>query len=268
MKNESYKTQEERLRYLIRAMQKEMPQYRGIVIPEDSAGQKQLLRSLMNVRPPKPADPEFLAEQDLYLSQEIAARGILDGADLAPVKENGRICLWQGDITRLKTGAIVNAANSALLGCFRPCHSCIDNIIHSYAGIQLRLACNEIMEAQGHEEPVGHAKLTPAFNLPCDSILHTVGPVITGPLRRADCRLLADCYRSCLELAVENQITSIAFCCISTGVFCFPQERAAEIAVETAVGFLKQNESVRQVIFDVYTDQDLVIYQKLLEQER
>ena len=179
-----------------------------------------------------------------------------------------RICLWQGDITRLKTGAIVNAANSALLGCFRPCHSCIDNIIHSYAGIQLRLACNEIMEAQGHEEPVGHAKLTPAFNLPCDSILHTVGPVITGPLRRADCRLLADCYRSCLELAVENQITSIAFCCISTGVFCFPQERAAEIAVETAVGFLKQNESVRQVIFDVYTDQDLVIYQKLLEQER
>ena len=162
MKNESYKTREERLRYLIRAMQKEMPQYRGIVIPEDSAGQKQLLRSLMNVRPPMPADPEFLAEQDLYLSQEIAARGILDGADLAPVKENGRICLWQGDITRLKTGAIVNAANSALLGCFRPCHSCIDNIIHSYAGIQLRLACNEIMEAQGHEEPVGHAKLTPA----------------------------------------------------------------------------------------------------------
>ncbi len=115
---------------------------------------------------------------------------------------------------------------------------------------------------------MGHAKLTPAFNLPCDSILHTVGPVITGPLRRTDCRLLADCYRSCLELAVENQITSIAFCCISTGVFCFPQERAAEIAVETAVGFLKQNESVRQVIFDVYTDQDLVIYQKLLEQGR
>ncbi len=133
MKNESYKTQEERLRYLIRAMQKEMPQYRGIVIPEDSAGQKQLIRSLMNVRPPMPADPEFLAEQDLYLSEENAARGILEGADLAPVKENGRICLWQGDITRLKTGAIVNAANSALLGCFRPCHSCIDNIIHSYA---------------------------------------------------------------------------------------------------------------------------------------
>lgn len=268
MKNGSYKTQEERLRYLIRAMQKEMPQYRGIVFPEDSAGQKRLLRSLMNVRPPMPADPEFLAEQDLYLLEENAARGILEGADLAPVKANGRICLWQGDITRLKTGAIVNAANSALLGCFRPCHSCIDNMIHSCAGIQLRLACNEIMEAQGHEEPVGHAKLTPAFNLSCDSILHTVGPVITGPLRRTDCRLLADCYRSCLELAVENQITSIVFCCISTGVFCFPQERAAEIAVETAVGFLKQNESVRQVIFDVYTDQDLVIYQRLLEQER
>ena len=185
MKNESYKTQEERLRYLIRAMQKEMPQYRGIVIPEESAGQKQLIRSLMNVRPPRPAERESLGEQELYLSEANAARGIREGADRAPLKENGRICLWQGDITRLKTGAIVNAANSALLGCFRPCHSCIDNIIHSYAGIQLRLACNEIMEAQGHEEPVGHAKLTPAFNLPCDSILHTVGPVITGPLLKS-----------------------------------------------------------------------------------
>ena len=264
MKNESYKTQEERLRYLIRAMQKEVPQYRGIVIPEDSAGQKQLLRSLMNVRPPMPADPEFLAEQDLYLSEEIAARGILEGADLAPVKENGRICLWQGDITRLKTGAIVNAANSALLGCFRPCHSCIDNIIHSYAGIQLRLACNEIMEAQGHEEPVGHAKLTPAFNLPCDSILHTVGPVITGPLRRTDCRLLADCYRSCLELAAAYQLKSIAFCCISTGEFHIPNEKAAEIAIQTIQDFQKKNQNGLEVVFNVFQDSDYKIYKRLL----
>lgn len=207
-----------------------MPQYRGIVIPEKEAEQKQLLRALMNVRPPKPAAQDFLAIQDLYLSEECAARGILDGAKLAPVKEKGRICLWQGDITRFKTGAIVNAANSALLGCFQPCHSCIDNIIHSHAGIQLRLTCNEIMEAQGYEEPVGDAKLTPAFNLPCNFILHTVGPVITGPLRRRDCQFLSDCYRSCLELAAKNHIISAVFCCISTGVFCFPQERAAEIA--------------------------------------
>ena len=265
MKDKNDMTQEERCIYLIRTMQKEMPQYRGIVIPEEGAEQKRLLRSLMNVRPPMPASSDFLAVQDMYLSEENAARGILDGADLAPVKGNSRICLWQGDITRLKTGAIVNAANRALLGCFRPCHSCIDNIIHTCAGIQLRLACNEIMEAQGCEEPAGSAKLTPGFNLPCDFILHTVGPVITGPLQRTDCRMLADCYRSCLELAAENHITSVAFCCISTGVFRFPQERAAEIAVETVAGFLEQNESVRQVIFDVYTDKDMAIYRRILK---
>ena len=258
-------TQDERRIYLIRAMQAEMPQYQETKIPSEEAGQKQLLRALMNVRPPMPVPADFLNVQDAYLSEEIRKRGIIDGSALPPTRANSRISLWQGDITRLKTDAIVNAANSALLGCFRPCHSCIDNIIHSFAGVQLRLACNRIMQAQGHEETTGNAKITAGYNLPCKYVLHTVGPIVSAPLRERDCALLASCYQSCLELAVKNRIQSIAFCCISTGVFCFPQERAAEIAVKTVSRFLAHERSIRQVIFNVFTESDLAIYQKLLE---
>ena len=257
-------SQEERRIWLIRALQAEMPQYDDILIPDGADGQKQLLRSLLNLRPPVPAQREFLSVQDAYLAEETRKRGVVDCACLAPAGGDSRLALWQGDITRLKTDAIVNAANSALLGCFQPCHSCIDNVIHTYAGVQLRLACNEIMEAQGHPEPTGTAKITPGFNLPCKYVLHTVGPIISGAPGKRDRELLASCYRACLELAAKKRLCSVAFCCISTGVFHYPQDQAAEVAVETVRRFLEQESSVRQVVFDVFTDEDRRLYQQKL----
>lgn len=251
--------------FLIRALIEEQPRYRGLEIPGDEQGQRRLLRSLMNLRPPLPASPEFLQVQDAYLSELARARGITDAGALKASKADGRIFLWQGDITTLRCDAIVNAANSALLGCFQPCHSCIDNAIHTFSGVQLRIKCNEIMTAQGCEEPVGTAKITPGYNLPCKYILHTVGPAISGRLRDEDCELLASCYSACLRLAADNGVRSIAFCCISTGVFHFPGDRAAKIAVETVTAFLRGNRSLRQVIFNVFTEEDLNIYSRLLE---
>lgn len=258
-------TQKERRIYLIRQLQREMPQYGDIAIPDGEEEQWRLLRSLFNVRPPYPASAEFLEVQDAYLGELVRERGMVKAEDLPPVRRNSRMSLWQGDITTLSCDAIVNAANSALLGCWQPCHSCIDNMIHTLSGVQLRIKCNEIMEAQGHEEETGTAKITPAYNLPCKYVLHTVGPIISGPLREKDCELLASCYRSCLELAAENGVRSLAFCCISTGVFHFPQERAAGIAVDTVERFLETNDTVRQVIFNVFTDRDLEIYERLLQ---
>ena len=258
------KKQEERRIWLIRELQREMPQYQDIRIPVTEKEQWNLLRSLFNVRPPYPASQEFLKVQDEYLSELVRSRGIVDAESLPASELDPRITLWQGDITTLRCDAIVNAANSALLGCWQPCHSCIDNMIHSLSGVQLRIKCNEIMQAQGHEEETGTAKITPAYNLPCKYVLHTVGPIISGPLRKEDCDLLAGCYQSCLELAAGNNVRSVAFCCISTGVFHFPQRRAAEIAVETVRQFLETDSSIDRVIFNVFTDQDLAIYQKLL----
>ena len=258
--------QEERRLYLIRALQREMPQYGKVRIPESGEGQWRLLRSLFNVRPPYPASPEFLDIQDEYLGEMIRERGITDGDSLPPAASDPRLVLWQGDITSLRCDTIVNAANSALLGCWQPCHSCIDNIIHSFAGVQLRIKCSELMEAQGHEEETGKAKITPAYNLPSKFVLHTVGPIILGELEEEDCRLLADCYRSCLSLAAENGLRSVAFCCISTGVFRFPPERAAEIAVKTVKAFLDHSEtSLKRVIFNVFKDSDWEIYSNILK---
>ena len=258
------KKQKERRIWLIRELQREMPQYQDIRIPVTEEEQWNLLRSLFNVRPPYPASQEFLKVQDEYLSELVRSRGIVDAESLPASELDPRITLWQGDITTLRCDAIVNAANSALLGCWQPCHSCIDNMIHSLSGVQLRIKCNEIMQAQGHEEETGTAKITPAYNLPCKYVLHTVGPIISGPLRKEDCDLLADCYQSCLELAAGNNVRSVAFCCISTGVFHFPQQRAAEIAVETVRQFLETDSSIDRVIFNVFTDRDLAIYQRLL----
>ena len=258
------KKQEERRIWLIRELQREMPQYQDIRIPVTEEEQWNLLRSLFNVRPPYPASQEFLKVQDEYLSELVRSRGIVDAESLPASELDPRITLWQGDITTLRCDAIVNAANSALLGCWQPCHSCIDNMIHSLSGVQLRIKCNEIIQEQGHEEETGTAKITPAYNLPCKYVLHTVGPIISGPLRKEDCDLLAGCYQSCLELAAGNNVRSVAFCCISTGVFHFPQQRAAEIAVETVRQFLETDSSIDRVIFNVFTDRDLTIYQKLL----
>lgn len=254
-------TQHERLLFLLNALINELPHSEQLKIPILKAEQEQLLRSLMNVRKPYPASEAFLRIQNDYLQEKIQSKGIVDAENLPLLQE--KLCLWQGDITTLKCGAIVNAANSAMLGCFIPCHSCIDNAIYTYAGIQLRAECNTIMQWQGHQEAVGQAKLTKAYNLPCDYILHTVGPVVKGSLTQKHCNLLSSCYQACLTLAEENKIKSIAFCCISTGEFHFPRHIAAEIAVNTVKEFLK-NSTIERVIFNVFKDADREIYEKLL----
>jgi O-acetyl-ADP-ribose deacetylase (regulator of RNase III) len=254
--------QSEQRQYLIRELLKEDRRYRDMKIPGSTAEQKQLLRGLMNIRMPGPISEEFLQIQDEYLKAETAQKGIVDVEDLEPLREG--IYLWQGDITTLRCDAIVNAANSGMTGCYVPNHRCIDNCIHSFSGVQLRLECARIMEEQGHEEPTGQAKITPAYNLPCRYVLHTVGPIITGRLTTRDCELLASCYRSCLELAAKNDLESVAFCCISTGEFHFPNDRAAEIAVTEVTEFFKKETSVKKVIFNVFKDLDKEIYEKLL----
>ena len=200
--------------------------------------------------------------QDDYLQEELAAKRITRLSELPPVREG--TYLWRGDITTLECGAIVNAANSGMTGCYQPCHNCIDNCIHTYAGVQLRLKCAEIMEQQGYEEPTGQAKITPAFNLPCDYVIHTVGPIVRGELTQQHCELLKSCYRSCLELADEKNVGSIAFCCISTGVFMFPNDKAAEIAVDTVQKYKAETGSKIEVVFNVFKECDEAIYRKLL----
>ena len=217
----------------------------------------------MNVREPGTLSERFLQTQDELLSREREKKGVVHVAELLPIPGDERLILWQGDITRLDADAIVNAANSALLGCFRPGHNCIDNVIHSAAGLQLREECAAIMRAQGHEEPTGQAKLTKGYNLPAKHVLHTVGPIIDGPLTDRDRELLASCYRSCLKLAEENGLKSVAFCCISTGVFRFPKDEAARIAVSTVREYLKHSR-IEKVVFCVHGDENLRIYQSLL----
>ena len=227
-------------------------------------GARRLLRALMNLRPPLPLDPDFLRLQDALLSAEREERGVVDAAALPEAPGRPGIALWQGDITRLRADAVVNAANSTLLGCFHPCHGCIDNAIHSAAGLQLRDACARLMEAQGHPEPAGEAKLTGGCNLPARYVLHTVGPIITGLLTGADRAVLASCYRACLSLAAEHGLHSVAFCCISTGEFHFPRGEAAGIAVDTVTRFLSRPTSIRKVIFNVFQDADAALYRALL----
>lgn len=250
--------QQERRIYLIKELLK--AQQEKIKIPKTSTLQKQLLRALFNIRLPKEASNEFLKIQDEYLQEEIAKKGITDYRLLTPIKKG--IYLWQGDITTLCCDAIVNAANSQMLGCFYPNHGCIDNAIHSYAGIQLRLACAKLMVQQGHEEATGKAKITPAFNLPSKYILHTVGPIITNELTKSDCEKLRSCYNSCLKLASKKGLNSIAFCCISTGEFHFPNDIAAKIAIQTVYEYQKDHEI--EVIFNVFTKTDYDIYASLL----
>lgn len=251
-------TQVERRSFLINYLLKERNETADI--PHDEYNQKRLLRSLLNVRMPAPVSEDFLKIQDTYLREETANKGITDIADLEPIQKG--IYLWQGDITTLKCDAIVNAANSQMLGCFNPCHGCIDNAIHTFAGVQLRNTCNELMQKQGHTEPTGQAKITPAYNLPCHYVIHTVGPIVGGRLTESDCELLKSCYLSCLKLAGENGCKSIAFCCISTGVFGFPQKEAAEIAVKAVKEYQKEHEI--EVIFNVFKDSDKQIYRELL----
>ena len=257
-------THSEKRKFLIRVLLAEIPEYSYMDIPEDENEQKRLLRSLMNLRAPYPVSDEFLRIQDEYLGEEVEEKGVTDSASLPVSPIDSRLVLWRGDITTLKIDAIVNAANSALRGCFIPCHSCVDNIIHSVSGIQLRLACDRIMNEQGHDEPTGKAKITPAYNLPSRFVLHTVGPIVSGRLTETHCRQLADCYSSCLELAADRGLKSIAFCCISTGEFHFPQRKAAEIAVRTVIDYLDADTRIEKVVFNVFKQEDRDIYRELL----
>ncbi len=254
--------QTEKRLFLIRSLLDEQPEYSEIEIPTGQMEQKQLLRSLFNVRPPGKTGEGFLTVQNEYLQEETRNKGITGLADLEPAEPG--IYLWQGDITTLRCDAIVNAANSGMTGCYRPCHNCIDNCIHTYAGVQLRNACAEMMQLQGHDEPTGQAKITPAYNLPCKYVIHTVGPIVSGSLTTEEEELLASCYDSCLKLAEEKGLKSIAFCCISTGVFGFPQQRAAEIAVKTVRDYRAKTHSSIEVIFNVFKESDHEIYRKLL----
>ena len=256
-------TQEQRIDFMIRYLLDERKEYQDRTLPSSFAEKQWLLRSLINVRLPVPISEDFLNVQDAYLGVRLAERGVVRLKDLTPVQPG--LYLWQGDITTLTVDAIVNAANSQMLGCFIPCHGCVDNAIHTYAGIQLRLECARIMAGQREEEPAGKAKITKAYNLPCRYILHTVGPVIQRAVTKADRELLASCYRTCLELAAENGLRSIAFCCISTGEFHFPNELAAEIAIQAVGEWQRKNPDKIKVIFNVFKDSDYEIYQRLFQ---
>lgn len=260
--------QNQRLEYLVEAFKAESDQYKDLQTPEDTEGRRHLLRSMMNIRMPGKMDDSVLAVQDEYLQERIREKGIVTLEDI-PVKE-GVISVWQGDITRLAVDAIVNAANSQMLGCFIPMHTCIDNCIHTFAGIQLRAECNRQMNrmrmkyGQNYEQPTAVPMLTDAYNLPAKKVIHIVGPVVNGKLTPALEQELADCYTNTLDLCAENGLRSVAFCCISTGVFHFPPERAAQIAAKTVRKWLADHDgALERVIFNVFRDQDRDIYEHL-----
>ena len=263
------KTQEQRLDTLVEAFKADSVQYKNLETPMDTDGKRRVLRSLMNIRMPKKLDASVLAVQDDYLQERIRENGIVTLSEI-PVIQNG-MSIWQGDITRLAVDAIVNAANSQMLGCFVPMHTCIDNCIHTFAGVQLRAECNRQMNqlriryGRDYEQPTAVPMLTDGYNLPAKKIIHIVGPIVEGRLTKTLEQDLADCYRNTLDLCAENGLRSVAFCCISTGVFRFPNQRAAEIAVETVRKWLVEHKGrIDRVIFNVFKDEDKAYYEKLL----
>lgn len=265
---------DQKLNYLINTLINEKDKYKDLEIPTNYNNKVNLLRSLMNVRMPGKISEEFLEIQDEFLKEQAKEKGIVRLEDIKTIRKeypsttipfSDKISLWQGDITRLEVDGIVNAANSQLLGCFIPCHGCIDNIIHFCAGVGLREECDEIMKKQGHNEETGKAKVTSAYNLPSKYVIHTVGPIVYGELTKSLEKDLQSCYNSCLDSAIKNNIRSIAFCCISTGEFHFPNQRAAEIAVSTVSEFMKENsDKFDRIIFNVFKDIDKEIYETLL----
>lgn len=276
-KNED-KKQEERLDYLVKEFKADSDQYKELQTPADTEGKRRILRSLMNVRMPKEMDQSVLSVQDDYLSERALEKGIVSLPDIPTVAEQGsnssfadKISIWQGDITRLAADAIVNAANSQMLGCFIPMHTCIDNCIHTFAGVQLRAECDRQMKelrkkyGRDYEQPTAVPMLTDAYNLPAKKIVHIVGPIVSYKLTTALEKDLADCYRNTLDLCEQNGLRSVAFCCISTGVFRFPNKRAAEIAVQTVTDWMSVHPgAVERVIFNVFKDEDKEYYEQLL----
>ena len=272
-------TQEERLNYLIEKFKEETSEYENIKIPADVEDKKVLLRSLMNVRAPKETSLEILKVQNEYLTERNKQKGIVYLKDVKTVKEtvtdkhpySQKISLWQGDITRLSCDAIVNAANSRMLGCFVPMHTCIDNCIHTFAGVQLRNECNKIMNefrnkyGQNYEQPTAVPILTSGYNLPAKTVIHIAGPIVNGSLTQTNIQDLQNCYKNVLDMCLKNNLKSVDFCCISTGVFAFPNKKAAEIAVETVTNWLKQNENkIDRIIFNVFKNEDKLLYEQSL----
>lgn len=263
-------TQEERLDYLVDAFKKDSVEYSSLETPADTEGRRRLLRSLMNIRMPGELPADVLRVQDEYLQERAREKGIVEASEIPEVSRG--ISIWQGDITRLAADAIVNAANSQMLGCFVPMHTCIDNGIHTFAGVQLRAECyrkmTELRTRYGsdYEQPTAVPMITNAYNLPAKHVIHVVGPIVSPYLTQTHKDQLAECYRACLDLAASNECENIAFCCISTGVFMFPPQKAAEIAVATVKQWLDEHPDscMRKVIFNVFKDSDLAIYQKLL----
>lgn len=275
------KNQRDRLDFLLVQMEKDSGRACDWKVPDRYEEKRAMLRSFMNIRMPGPIPEEVLSVQDAFLSEEAKEKGIVEWNEIPTIQAQYGSChafadklsVWQGDITRLKAGAIVNAANSQLLGCFVPCHRCIDNAIHSAAGMQLREACSHIMNQKrirygsGYEEPTGTATITKGYNLPAEYVIHTVGPIVYHKLTNALRGDLRNCYKSVLECALEHGIRSVAFCCISTGEFHFPNEEAAEIAVETVSNFLEQySDKFDRIIFNVFKDLDRELYERYLTQ--
>ena len=271
--------QNERLDYLVEQFKEDSVQYRDLETPEDPAGKKRILRSLMNIHMPRMMAPSVLAVQDEYLKERNRENGIVRISDIPTIADQGSrhfhadlISIWQGDITRLAADAIVNAANSQMLGCFVPMHTCIDNCIHTYAGVQLRSECNQKMNelrvkyGPDYEQPTAVPMLTDGYNLPAKKVVHIVGPIVTGRLTKDLEQDLADCYKNTLDLCLENDIRSAAFCCISTDVFRFPNKRAAEIAVKTVTDWLSEHPTaMERVIFNVFKDEDRAYYEAELQ---
>ena len=272
-------TQEERLNYLVEEFKEDSGRYRNLETPEDTEGKKRILRSLMNIRMPRHMDAGVIEVQDEYLKERILENGIVTPSDIPTIADKGsthafadKLSVWQGDITRLAVDAIVNAANSQMLGCFVPMHTCIDNCIHTFAGVQLRAECSRQMNqlrikyGKDYEQPTAVPMLTDAYNLPARKVVHIVGPIVDGRLTKALEQDLADCYKNTLDLCLENGIKSVAFCCISTGVFRFPNKRAAEIAVKTVTDWLSGHpNALERVIFSVFKDEDKAYYETELQ---
>ena len=274
------KKQEERLDYLLHEFKEDSGRYRDLETGEDYGEKRMLLRSLMNIRMPGKMNENVVKVQDEFLTEEAREKGIVELTDIPTAAEQygsshpyaDKISVWQGDITRLRAGAIVNAANSQILGCFVPCHKCIDNAIHSAAGIELREACSHYMKRRRmqygarYEEPTGRAVLTKGYNLPADYVIHTVGPIVGGSLNQKLKDDLKSCYLNVLKCCVEHKIRSVAFCCISTGEFHFPNDEAAKIAADTVTGFLKEHDpDFDRIIFNVFKDVDRELYEAELK---
>jgi len=262
-------TQEQRLDYLVEQFKRDSGEYADLEVGSSVEEKRRVLRSLMNIRLPRELDEETLRVQDEYLQQRVRENGVVHVEDIPVTITDPHISIWRGDITRLAADAIVNAANSQMLGCFVPMHACIDNCIHTFAGVQLRAACSRQMSqlrsryGRGYEQPTAVPMLTDAYNLPAKKVVHIVGPIVQGQLTKALEQDLASCYTNTLDLCAENGLRTVAFCCISTGVFHFPNDRAAEIAVGTVRRWLAAHEgAVDRVIFNVFKDEDRQLYEK------